>query len=294
MFDNKERMSQAIAFIENNLYDEQLDLRYIAEQAGLSPYHFHRTFQTIAGEPVVQYIKKRRLDGAAAMLTGSDKRIIDIAVDCGFSSQEAFTRAFSRTYGLSPGMFRRLKPPRISYRRIDPLNDRVSGYPPISPQFKTIEKSRVFGISKSVRMYGHAGARKIMSLWKDFCRYWPDDLPYTDEFYGLGIYDIDKMIPEGDSFEYFACAPLPWNMPVPTGCSEREIPEGLYAVFEYNGPKHRIRDVFDFIFGSWFPDSPFQLRSDLTNSIGFELYTKNHYKKAINRSISVYVPVTPG
>jgi AraC family transcriptional regulator len=50
----------------------------------------------LAGEAVAEYVKKRRLDAAADLLAHTDRRIIDIAVECGFGSQEAFSRAFGR------------------------------------------------------------------------------------------------------------------------------------------------------------------------------------------------------
>ncbi|MFA6505930.1 MAG: AraC family transcriptional regulator [Treponemataceae bacterium] len=290
MNDNRSRMAQAIAYIEQNLF-EDLSVATVALASGLSPFHFHRTFQAMAGEPVAEYVKKRRLDAAADFLSSTDRRIIDIAVECGFSSQEAFARAFAKAFGWPPGIFRKLRPPRKRYRRIDSLGGDMSAFPPAPPSFETLEERRVFGIGKTVVMEGYSGARTILGLWKDFCDRWSADLTPAQELYGLGLYELDGLIPEGASFEYFACAPLEPDVPLPSGFEERRIPGGLYAVFEYDGPARRTRDAFNYIFGVWFPQTPYRLRTDETGSIGFERYRPENMKGTVNRVMSIYVPV---
>lgn len=294
MIDNRTRMAKAVDFIESRLFDE-LDLGTIAEEAGLSPYHFHRTFQALAGEPPAEYVKKRRLDAAAGFLSETDRRIIDIAVQCGFSSQEAFARAFAKAFGLPPGLFRTLKPPRKRYRRIDTLGGDHGAHPLPPPRFETIPDRRVFGIGTTVVMEGYSGARTILRLWKEFCDRWTSGIAPVEELYGLGVYRLEGLIPEGASFEYVACAPLAEQAPLPPGFQERRIEGGLYAVFDYDGPARRTRDAFNHIFGAWFTSVPYRLRSAPSGSIGFERYRPEteSAKGTVNRMMSIYVPVEP-
>jgi AraC family transcriptional regulator len=290
MIDNRTRMASAIAFIEKHLFDE-LNLHRLAEESGLSPYHFHRTFQALAGETVAEYVKKRRLDAAAELLAHTDRRIIEIAVECGFGSQEAFARAFARAFGWPPGLFRKLKPLRKRYRRIDALGGGVGGFPPSPPRFETLEDRRVFGLGKRIVLQGYAGARPIMGLWKDFCRRWTADMAPAEELYGLGVYDLEEFLPDGAGFEYFACAPLEEGAPLPAGYQERRIPGGLYAVFDYDGSARRTRDAFNYIFGTWFPQAPYRLRVGTSGSIGFECYRPQTMCGTMNRVMNIYVPV---
>jgi len=292
MNDNRTRMARAVSFIEKSLFDEDLSLTRIAREAGLSPYHFHRTFQTLAGEPVAEYVKKRRLDTAAELLAQTDRRILDIAVECGYASQEAFARAFSKAFGWPPGVFRRIKPPRKRYRRIDALGGEPSGFPPAPPRFETIERRRGYGLGKRITLSGYAGARSIMGLWKEFCRR-TEAFPRVEELYGLGIYDLGEFLLDGDSFEYFACVHLDPCASVPEDFGEREIPGGLYAVFEYDGPPRRVRDAFNHIFGVWLPCAPYRMRTDPYGSIGFERYKTDETRGSVNRTMSIYVPVDP-
>ncbi|GAF64796.1 putative DNA-binding protein [Bacillus sp. TS-2] len=100
-------INESITFIEGNL-EKELTVDIIAKHVGYSKYHFHRIFQGIIGESIMDYIRSRRLTNAAKMLLFSEEKIIDIAIYFGFESQEAFTRAFQRMYHLPPGKYRKI------------------------------------------------------------------------------------------------------------------------------------------------------------------------------------------
>ena len=67
----------------------------------------------MVGESLGSYIRRRRLDWAADELASGQRRIIEVALDAGYDSQEAFTRAFERRYGRTPGEYRRVGRPRV-------------------------------------------------------------------------------------------------------------------------------------------------------------------------------------
>jgi len=98
-------IKKSIEYIEDNL-DNKIELKELADKAFLSKYHFHRVFHSVVGEPVAEYIRKRRLKEAASELITTDNKIVDIALKYQFSSQEAFTKAFKRIYGVPPREFR--------------------------------------------------------------------------------------------------------------------------------------------------------------------------------------------
>ena len=101
------RLQKAIDFVEVHLRDE-LTLDDVAKAAGLSRYHLHRVFSAAFGDSLKGYIRKRRLTEAAHLLRTTDQRIIEVALQAGFGSQEAFTRAFSKHFDATPGTL----PPR--------------------------------------------------------------------------------------------------------------------------------------------------------------------------------------
>jgi AraC family transcriptional regulator len=86
--------------------DDDLSLDALAAKSGWSPFHLHRTFREFVGETPKVYTLRLRLDRAAARLTTTNDRIVDVALASGFASQEVFTRAFRRRFGQSPERFR--------------------------------------------------------------------------------------------------------------------------------------------------------------------------------------------
>ncbi|MEQ8927655.1 MAG: AraC family transcriptional regulator [Fulvivirga sp.] len=108
------RMNEVFQFIENHL-ESELSLELIASKAAFSPYHFHRIFKHISGEPLNEYINRKRIEKSAAMLIHKrELGITEIALQNGFTSNSSFTRAFKQYYDLSPTQFRLQYPHKFS------------------------------------------------------------------------------------------------------------------------------------------------------------------------------------
>jgi AraC-like DNA-binding protein len=95
-------------WVERNI-EEMPSLYAMAEHVGYSPYYCSAKFHEAVGMSFKEYVQKRKLALAVIELHNTDKRILDIAVQFGFSSNEAFTRAFSKVYGYSPAECRKQK-----------------------------------------------------------------------------------------------------------------------------------------------------------------------------------------
>src|ERR1700733_4870679 len=99
------QLSKVIEFIGKHL-DEELTLTQLSDIACFSKYHFHRLFTAYTGLSLQQYIRWLRLKRAAhQLIIDKDKTIIEIAINAGFESHEAFTRAFKQICGESPSEF---------------------------------------------------------------------------------------------------------------------------------------------------------------------------------------------
>lgn len=103
--DYLETLEIAVTYIGNNLGD--VSVQNVAYQTGYSYYHLTRLFRHALGESVGGYIKKQRLADGAQKLQYSNKRVIDIAIENGFKSSEAFSRAFKSMYKVSPIVYRK-------------------------------------------------------------------------------------------------------------------------------------------------------------------------------------------
>ena len=102
---DERRVSDALRHIEARA-DERLALADMAREAGLSTYHFLRTFRQVASMPPHQYVLRIRLHRAAVRLRTSDEPISAIAFDAGFGDLSTFNRRFRRVMGCSPGAYR--------------------------------------------------------------------------------------------------------------------------------------------------------------------------------------------
>lgn len=99
------KMNNALDYIEKNLADE-IKLETAAKFAGCSVWEFQRLFSFVAHISLGEYIRGRKLDLAARDIQGSEDKIIDIGLKYGYDSPAAFSRAFSRQYGVSPSSAR--------------------------------------------------------------------------------------------------------------------------------------------------------------------------------------------
>ncbi len=79
----------------------------LGREAGLSPYHFLRTFERLTGLTPHQYVRRARLRQAAMRLAADPGRVLDIALDSGFGDVSNFNRAFRAEFGVSPRGYRR-------------------------------------------------------------------------------------------------------------------------------------------------------------------------------------------
>ena len=96
---------RAVVAIERDL-DATFSLPELADHACLSPFHFHRLFTAVVGEPPAEYVRRLRLERAAHELSTTHRAVADIGREAGYGSQSAFTRAFGERFGCAPGVFR--------------------------------------------------------------------------------------------------------------------------------------------------------------------------------------------
>lgn len=99
--DTLARLNEALGYIEDHLTGP-VDYKEVAKIACCSEYHFTRMFSFLAGIPLSEYIRRRRLTLAALELNSSDHKVIDIALKYGYASPDSFARAFQSVHGINP------------------------------------------------------------------------------------------------------------------------------------------------------------------------------------------------
>ncbi|WP_299974868.1 AraC family transcriptional regulator [uncultured Pseudoteredinibacter sp.] len=103
-----ERISEVIEYAQERVANPPT-LAEMAEIAGMSIYQLDRRMKKLYDLPTGQWLLKIRIDHASQLLLNSDRSIADIAMDCGYADQSAFTRQFRRTTGQTPSTFRKLR-----------------------------------------------------------------------------------------------------------------------------------------------------------------------------------------
>jgi AraC family transcriptional regulator len=98
-------IENAVEHIQRSLGGD-LCLATLARRSGLSPHPFHRSFCAAVGEPPHGYVRRLRLERAAFMLRHTDRPVTDVALESGYRTHEAFTRAFRSRFRVPPSGFR--------------------------------------------------------------------------------------------------------------------------------------------------------------------------------------------
>jgi AraC-like DNA-binding protein len=119
-------------------YFEPLGVEDLARAAGLSRAHFSREFRRAFGESPHAYLLTRRLERAAALLRTTDRSVADICFSVGLQSVGSFTTTFTRTYGVSPTVYRAAFPPAAQYAQVPACILRAHG----RPQHRTFREDR--------------------------------------------------------------------------------------------------------------------------------------------------------
>jgi AraC family transcriptional regulator len=215
-----EPLERALALIERRLF-EPITFSDVATESGLSPYHFSRLFTAITGESVMVYVRRRRLVGAAArLLVEADLELVDLAFDCGFESQQAFTRAFTRLFGVAPGRFRRAPHP-LRESGANPMSETIDLS--LRPGLQHRDAFRIAGLSGR---YDGQTRSAIPVLWDRLIPRLPVAGQSGAQSYGV-CWSGDLV----QGFDYMAGVELSPDAAEPDGLEVKQVPAQDYAVF---------------------------------------------------------------
>lgn len=134
--------------------DEALTLRFLSRKLGYSEFHTTRKFKEISGMQFRDYLRLRRLAFALIDVRDTQKSFLDIAVDYGFSSHEAFTRAFKTTYGTTPSGYRKRPVPVVLRTKINTFDRYILGIGEIG-MVKSSEEIKVYFVTIPAHKFLH-------------------------------------------------------------------------------------------------------------------------------------------
>jgi AraC family transcriptional regulator len=274
------------AWIEQHL-DEPLTLEQVAARAGLSPYHFSRLFTARMGRSVMAHVRGRRLvRGARRLCDDPDLKLVELALDCGFESQEAFTRAFKRVFGVSPGRFRTgfaVEPIEGQF----PMNAPTD---PVTPVVRLPELATLPGflVAGPARRFDEATKSEIPQLWSALI----GALPFKGQAPSWATYGVVSSVDQGEGcFQYMAGVGVEPGCVPPPGFATMEIPAATYAVFRItlNGSAlhPQVKQAMAAIWGELIPASGLKV----VGGPDFELYDGRFDPRKAGSVIDFHVPV---
>lgn len=147
-----------------NYNDEALTLRFLSRSLGYSELYTTRKFREISGIQFREYLRLRKLAFALKEVRDSEKSILDIAFDYGFSSHEAFTRAFKRTYGVTPSEYRKRPKPVVLRTKITPFDRYFFGLGEIGMK-KSEDDIKIYFVTIPAHKYLHIKNYESNGYW---------------------------------------------------------------------------------------------------------------------------------
>lgn len=144
--------------------DEALTLRFLSRKLGYSEFHTTRKFKEILGIRFRDYLRLRKLAFALKEVRDSERSILDIAFDYGFSSHEAFTRAFKATYGIAPSEYRKKPIPVVLRTKISPFDRYFLGIGEIG-MIKSTEDVKIYFVTIPAHKFLHIKNYESNGYW---------------------------------------------------------------------------------------------------------------------------------
>jgi AraC family transcriptional regulator len=271
----------------------------LAKVACFSPFHFHRVFKSLVGESVAAYVRRLALQNAAQRLSYSQDAVTAIALDAGYESPEAFTRAFRSAYGVVPSQYRKQGGSPVFSIRSD-----VGCYPfyhtnpevsPVEVQVKTIAPFSVVSV-RHVGSYDECGP-----AWERLCGLvYPAGVCTQNEVAYAVCYDDPDTTPmEKCRMDVSLSLPKGMDAATPALATLLQSTElftqhlangGEYACVLIKGPYSLIHPAYRSLYGEWLPQSG----REPGDSMGFEAYYNDPTSTPPEELLSeIFVPLKP-
>jgi len=271
-------LEKAIWYLELNI-ERPLTLAELAGLCAVSPWHLSRLFQATVGLAPMSYLRARRLTIAAEALAQGDREILPVALDAGYNSHEAFTRAFAGCFGVLPSTVRQART-TCNLPLMEPWTMRKDMIVDLAaPEIRQRGAFRVTGPSTRCTFETNS---VISRLWNDFnqrCDEIPSPVPGV-------CYGVCCDMEADGHFRYVAGLESK-AAHTPDGLDAVEIPASRYAVFKHVG---HISDFNKTVYTVWNKALP---DAGLTpaKTPDFEVYDDRFDPKTCSGTVEIWIPL---
>lgn len=292
-----DRIQRSIDYIDRNLI-AALDLKDIARQSGYSLSHFYKVFPAVTGFSIKEFVRNKRLAASARRLVYTRDRILDIAVESGFESQEAFTRAFEALYGIPPAKYRLRRKRSLDAfdamdefaRQMELRGQRRPLEIPIQAEIIWRGRLHLVGMDFQTQVGENIDNLSIPRFWRDVFLPRLGEIAHRVTLNTTIAYEVKE--PGSENLLHMACVEVSDPQP-PAGMVARSLEPGYYAVFT----PQRVLDPYEYsalvryAYGEWFPMSGCEIRTDYS----LDLYSRHRSRdgRTSIEQLSVLVPIVP-
>lgn len=262
--EHKDRINTVIHYLLRNLTSD-VSLKKLSSVANYSPFHLQKVFKHVTGKTPKQYVIHLRLESALHLLViQSHKSILEISIDCGFSSPSVFSRAFRNFFETSPEKIRSLDK-KEKLKVLKKLNIK-----PLSLKNKREEKEPEIKIKRSETLKGiyllapfHEPV-KIQQAFKELVRLAQSNDLYSSEAKLYGI------ISPHNGHTYMAFLSLGSVKTLPGKFNTTEIKSGKFAAIKTKGKTEATMKAVHYLFQKWMPENGYRIANEV---IGFETFS---------------------
>ncbi len=247
-----ERWNEALDEIEARLTDE-IDPEALARTAGCSVYHFQRMFSYLAGMPLSEYIRRRRMSLAAVDLLGGEERVMDLALKYGYSSPTAFNRAFQSVHGFPPSQARAPGTVVKSFPAIR-FTVAVRGAAPMEYRIEKRDAFQIVGVSAPLDSDLEKNFEVVPSLWDRAVRDGTiSRLASLMEGPPAGLLGVSAC--SGEVWRYFIAVT---SRQQAEGLETFVVPAATWAVFPGQGTNVSLQELERRAVTEWLPTSGYE------------------------------------
>ncbi len=283
----RSRVNRVVDFVESDISAE-FSLEGLAEVAGFSKYHFNRIFHALTGESLFAFIQRVRVEKAAALLLNNQSTpIINIALDCGFSSSAAFSRCFKKHLGMSASRWRQSDDCRTD---VSPAHFSSSDIMQIEPESVDVRDipGRTLAYVRHTGIYKGDEELFVRLFEKLFQWAVPRDLAVPDETDSFVLYHDSIDITAGDLLRISGCIEVPQETLVSGEIGTLAFKGGRHVCARFRLDSTEYAEAWRWVFSSFFPSSGFQPADGLS----FEFYPAQS-QDGEKTLVEICVPVKP-
>ncbi|HEY3441998.1 MAG TPA: AraC family transcriptional regulator [Paludibaculum sp.] len=241
---------RAVWYIECRL-DGELSLARIAEATAVSRFHLSRAFAVSTMTSLAGYVRTRRLSEAAKALSQGAPDILALALDAGYGSHEAFTRAFRQQFALTPEQVRAAGTlTGISLQEPFEMNP-TTHVSLATPRLVESEALLIFGLCQQYQCQSNAG---IPSQWNAFLPHFG----HIQDQLGNVAFGVICNWDDAGSYDYICGVQVPEFPAQPPEFTRIKIPPARYAVFEHHGHVSAIAATWNAVWERGLADAGYQ------------------------------------